>query len=188
MKQRALTKTRRTFDRALQALPIMQHSRIWTLCVPLLRRVRAPCSKNVPPLLLALQPVVFLRDVVLSGACGKTIRPIGIAFTRSRAHPYSHANEFPRGTWSSPSRLECRSRRRRGCTAGSSSSTQRSARSAFLLSGHVLSHVVVVTAAAAAVAVVVVPALLHNCSGIPVLRRWLSLFLLEFARVRSPRR
>ena len=34
MKQPLVTQTRRTFDRALRALPITQHARIWTLYIP----------------------------------------------------------------------------------------------------------------------------------------------------------
>ena len=42
MDQRKVTKTRRTFDRALQALPLTQHNRIWPLYIQFIR------SHNLP--------------------------------------------------------------------------------------------------------------------------------------------
>ena len=42
MKQPLITKTRRTFDRALQALPIMQHSRVWKLYMEFVRSPGMP--------------------------------------------------------------------------------------------------------------------------------------------------
>ena len=38
VEQRKLTRTRRTFDRALRALPITQHHRIWPLYIDFVKR------------------------------------------------------------------------------------------------------------------------------------------------------
>ena len=38
MRQEFVTRTRRTFDRALRALPVTQHSRIWIVYIKFLKR------------------------------------------------------------------------------------------------------------------------------------------------------
>ena len=75
--QRRITSTRRTFDRALQALPVTQHEKIWPLYIQVRSAVPAReleiAGRIVPPVRSRVPPQ-FCKDAGVTETCIRVFR------------------------------------------------------------------------------------------------------------------